>query len=582
MPFDGFVTAAVCKEINDRLAGGRIDKVIQPTEEELCLTVRSRDRQNYRLILSASSNIPRVHITSRAISGPAVPGAMCMQLRGHLCGAVIIEAVQPDFDRVVKLVLSGSDDMGFRRSEALIGEIMGKCSNVALVSLDTGKVVNAVRYAAPGSGAKRLILPGMTYEAPPAQDKLDPLKMTREDFDRLIEAFGGEDGDKFALKCIKGFSPLMSRELGFRAGASGIAVRERAKQVYEELCSFVNRARQGDFAPCTVSENGRLIDYCAFEITQYGKGFDVKSYDSIGECIDTFYYEKENKERLQRRAGDVMRLVHNIDARIRKKIENQQRDLAATEEMDTWRLYGDLITANIWQIREGACHVTLDNYYQDGKKETIPLDSRLSPSRNAQKYYKKYSKAKTAKKELENRINMSRQELAYISTVYDALTRSETEEDITEIREELYKTGYASKAKQQASRPGKNKPLKLQTDGGYTVYVGKNNLQNEELTLKKSAPCDWFFHVKNAPGSHVVMVCDPGEDPPAEDFTQAGMIAAYYSSKRDGSHVEVDYTLIKNVKKPPASPPGLVIYKTNYSMTVTPDREKVEKLISKA
>lgn len=579
MPFDGFVTAAVCREANGLLSGGRIDKLGQPTSDELVVTVRARDRQSYRLCLSASSNIPKAHITGKEKSNPAVPSALCMQLRSHLLGAHIKGVSQPDFDRVVKIELQGSDDMGFARSEALIAEVMGKCSNVVLVNLDTGKTVNALRTTGLDQGAKRILLPGAPYEAPPAQDKCDPTRIGPADFDALIERFGECEAEKFALCCIKGFSPLMSRELAHRANAAGKTAAGSAAALKREFFEIMERTERGDFSPCTVSKDGKLIDYSAFELTHYGEGFEIKHYGAISECIDSFYAERENFERIHRRAGDVLRLCQNAKARIEKKIANQLADLEATKEAEKFRLCGDLITANIWNIKEGVPFVTLDNYYTDGEKVTVALDKRLSAAENAQRYYKKYAKAKNAKKELTARIEISKGELEYINTVSDALGRYETEEDLMQIRAELYESGYASKPKQKSSQKmPKPKPMRFTTLNGYTVLVGKNNMQNDALTMKQSADSDWFFHVKGAAGSHVVMVCDPDDDPPAEDFTDAGILAVYYSSRRGGSGIDVDYTRVKYVKKPPDSPPGFVTYRTNYSMTVTEDAEILKRL----
>ncbi len=581
MPYDGFTAAAVAHQLNNKLSGGRVERVLAPSQDEIVLLIRTADRDNVRLCLSASSNIPKVHLTATVKDNPADPGALCMHLRKHLTSARITGVTQPDFERVIKIGFDTTDELGYVKKEYLYAEIMGKYSNVILTE-ESGRIINAVKPVDMTTSSKRQVLPGMKYEAPPPQDKLIPTEVSKEDFYAAAEKFGGADADSFFLKAFRGFSPLLSREAAHTARCSGKPVAEHVSALYAVFGKIVSDTKNGDFHPCIIYEGKKPVEFSAFEIKQYGAGFDAAFFDDISTCIDAFYRQREENERIKQRGADIMRIISTSEARIKKKIANQHTDLQACGDAETFRLYGDLITANIGRIARGASSASLDDYYsEEPKKVDVPLDVRLSPSQNAQKYYKKYSKLKTAKEELTKRVAMSEKELEYIKTVEDALMRSETEEDLSQIRAELYETGYASRMKSdQRKKPAKPKPAHFVTDNGYDVYAGKNNTQNEYLTLKTAGRYDWFFHVKNAPGSHVILV-QRDEEPPAEDFTAAAEIAAYYSSKRGGENVEVDYTQVKYVKKPPNSAPGFVTYSRNYSAVVTPDEEKIERMRAK-
>lgn len=579
MPFDGFVTAAVVCGIDRAASGGRIEKIYSPAPDELILLLRCPDRTGARLSLCASPNIPQAHFTRTVKENPAQASAFCMHMRKHLTGAKIVGCSQPDFERVVCITLEATDELGYPRCERLYTEIMGKCSNIILTDAD-GKIINVIKSVDFTTSSKRQLLPGMRYEAPPPQDKKDPLCVTREEFFADAASKAESEAEKFFLSAYRGFSPLLSRELAYRAGADGKTVGEAAEALYEAFEKLISDCKAGAFSPCIVCDGNKPIEYGAFTLTQYeNTGATLKNMISIGETIDEFYEGKVRAESIKQRGSDVLRLLTTAEAHIKKKIANQQTDLSACEEMGKWKLYGDLITANLYRIEKSQRSVECENYYSEsGETVRIPLDYRLTPAQNAQKYYKKYNKAKTAKTELTRRIELSRAELEYIYTVFESLAKAEGEEDFSQIRQELYENGYASKMKDyKKCKQQRPKPMKFTTDGGYTVYVGKNNIQNEYLTLHTAQRTDWFFHIKGAPGSHVIMACGD-EEPGAEDFTQAARLAAYYSSKREGENVDVDYTRVRYVKKPAGAPTGKVIYSTNYSATVTPDRAEAERL----
>ncbi len=578
MPFDGFTTAAVVRSLCLELSDARVERVNAPTPDEIVLNMRTADRRSVKLCLSASSSIPKVNLTSAVKDNPMQASTLCMHLRKHLNSARFVSAVQPGFERVIKLGFDTTDELGYPRREYIYAEIMGKYSNVILTSED-GKIINCVKPVDFTTSSKRQVLPGLGYVMPPPQDKLDPTEVTAEIFSELCERHGDEDADGFFLKCFRGFSPLLSREAAYLAGASGRAVKDHGLALYKVFCMIMRRTRDGDFRPCIIYSGKKPLDFSVFEIGQYGDGAALKEFGSVSECIDSFYSEREQNERIRQRGGDILRIVTAAEAHIKKKIGNIEEDLLQCAEAESYRITADLITANLYRIEKGASEVTVENYYSENCEElTVALDPRITAAANAQKYYKKYNKLKTAKTELTKRREAADAELEYIRTVSDALSRSETEDDLEQIRQELYETGFASRMKEQkGKKPVKQRPMKFVTDGGYTVYVGRNNTQNDRLTMKEAGRFDWFFHVNDAPGSHVIMVVD-GEEPPALDFTQAARLAAYYSSKRGGENVEVDYTQVKNVKKPAGSKPGFVIYSQNYSANVTPDPDEAARL----
>lgn len=577
MPFDSGMTAAVTKELRERTVGGKIEKVYMPNADELVLMLHTQNGA-VRLSLSASSHMPRIGITSIVKENPAVPSAFCMHMRKHLTGCKIKNVEQPNFERVVKISLDGYDEMGFATVKHLYAEIIGKCGNVILTE-ENGRVINLIKPVDFTTSSKRQLLPGIMYELPPSQDKSNPLDETEEDFVAKMKAAGGRRVEDF-LMTYRGFSPLIAREIAYRGGMEGKNADEGSPKMLYSAFSFVTSLiKNGEFTPCLLVDGEKPVDFTFLPIKQYGNKIECKELHSFGELADTFFGTREQNERMKQRSADIFKLLTNAESRLKKKILNQKKELAECGEKDKYRIYGELIKANIASVPKGAGSFEAMNYYEaDCPIIKIPLDAKLSAVLNSQKYFKKYAKLKNAENELKKQIEISEKELEYIYTVFDSLTKAGEEGEVLQIRAELYESGYASKMKNMnIKKMPKTKPLHFKTTGGYDVYVGKNNTQNDELTLKTASKLDWFFHVKNSPGSHVIMMCD-GEEPDAEDFTLAAELAAYYSSKRDGENTEVDYTLVKNVKKPAGAKPGLVVYKTNYSAVVTPDPDKLNAL----
>ncbi|NLZ35875.1 MAG: fibronectin-binding domain-containing protein [Clostridiales bacterium] len=579
MAFDAGMMSAVVYEMNLEAADAKIERVLQPSKDLIVLQLHS-GRATKRLMISASSNNPRINITELTFENPTEPPMFCMLLRKHLVGARISEVRQFGFERALEIVVDGYDELGYPSKKYIIVEIMGKYSNLILCDGDY-KIIAPLRIVEMSINQKRPILPGMGYELPPPQDKLDPLKAERAEFIRLYENTELPP-DKFIQTKYLGFSQLVAREIAFRAGGRSPAA------LWEAFDYAVGIIKTKSYTPTLIRRKelkdgvvipGKPLDYCYLPISQYGGSAIVETLPDFGTLLDTFFEEKEKTERLQQRAADIFRLLTNAETRLKKKTALQRRDIADCAEKEKYRRYGDLIISNIYRIERGMTSATLTDWSEDPPVDvSVPLDARLSPAANAQRWYKRYAKAKTAEVELAKQIEISERELEYIHTVFDALSRAETDSDITDIRRELYESGYASKMKNYvATKPQKPKPMLFETTGGYEVLIGKNNAQNDYITTRLAEPDDIWFHVKNSPGSHVV-IRTGGDTPPDEDLTECAVLAAYFSKEREGENVEVDYTEIRYVKKPNGSKPGYVTYKRNKTAIVTPDAELAKRL----
>ncbi|HHX53943.1 MAG TPA: fibronectin/fibrinogen-binding protein [Clostridiales bacterium] len=579
MAFDAGMMSAVVHEMNLAAADAKIERVLQPLKDLIVLQLHS-GRATRRLMISASSNNPRINITEMTFENPTEPPMFCMLLRKHLVGAKISEIRQFGFERALEIVVDGYDELGYPTKKYIVVEIMGKYSNLILCDGDY-KIIAPLRIVEMSVNQKRPILPGMQYELPPPQDKLDPLTTGKDEFIKLYENTDLPP-DKFIQAKFLGFSQLVAREIAFRAGGRAPGA------LWEAFDSVVGIIKTKSFTPTLIRHKefkdgvetpGKPIDYCYLPIIQYGGSAIVETLPDFGTLLDAFFEEKEKSERLQQRAADIMRLLTNAETRLKKKTSLQRKDIAECAEKEKFRLNGDLIISNIYKLERGMTSAKLTDWSADPPADvTVLLDARLSPAANAQRWYKKYAKAKTAEVELAKQIEISERELEYIYTVFDALSRAETESDITDIRRELYESGYASRMKNYvAARPQKPKPMVFETTGGYEVLIGKNNAQNDHITTRLAEPDDIWFHVKNAPGSHVV-IRTGGDTPPDEDLTECAILAAYFSKEQEGENVEVDYTEIRYVKKPNGSKPGYVTYKRNKTAIVTPDGELAKRL----
>ncbi len=584
MAFDAGMLAVLLHEIRERLAGGKIEKIHMPQKDMVILQIKNGGG-THRLLINAGPTSPRMCITGEKTENPAVPPMFCMMLRKHFGGAKLIRAEQLGFERAARLTFETYDELGFKTEKHLVAEIMGKYSNLILT--DAGdKIIGLLKTVDFTTSEKRQLLPGMIYELPPKQDKADPTAVTESEFNRLATASGLDTAaDKFILASFAGFAAVTAREIAYRAGgATDATLRTCADTLWREFSFCVDVVKNGTGTPTLiVTKDGTPKEYCYLSLTQYGDSMDRVEMPDYSTLIDTYFAERSRQDLLKQRASDILRILTAAESRITKKIALQTEELNACEEGEKFRLYGDLVTANIYRLHKGDTTALLENYYEDGANVEIPLEATLTPSQNAQRYYKKYTKSKSAKEHLTVQLANSRQELQYIQTVFDALTRAETERELSEIRDELYHSGYASRMKNYTARKQSTPSvIKYKTSGGRMMYCGKNNLSNDYLTMKFAERSDWWFHVKNQPGSHVILRSAGPEDEPSEaEFTEAAMVAAYNSKASDGIMVPVDYTRVRHVKKPAGAKPGFVIYTTNWTAYVTPDAELVNGLREK-
>lgn len=572
----------VLNEINEKTAGGKVEKIYQPARDEIVFVLRNFGNSE-RLLINAGSRCPRINLTRTKSENPQKAPMLCMLLRKHLQGAVFKGACQLGFERAARLSFDAFDDMGFKCEKHIIVEMMGKYSNIILTD-GSDKILTVLRQVDFTQSLRRQLLPGMIYEAPPLQDKLDPLAVDEEQFKRLCASSEPDRPcEKFIMSNFFGISPLVAREIAAMSGNSSAATLEEcALSLVSSFFSVIRNIISADGTPVILfDKNNTPKEYCFMPVTQYGSEYRMETFESFGEMLDVFFAEKSRDEKIAQKASDILKILTAADARLRKKLQLQQNELVDCEEGERYRLFGDLITANIYRLKKGMDSCVLENY-MDGSDVEIILDSKLTPAQNAQKYYKKYQKSKSAKEHLSEQIAICESEIKYIASVRDSLSRAESEKELSEIRNELFHSGYASKMKQYTEKK-QSKPsyLTFRTSNGYTVLCGKNNTANDWLTFRHADKGDWWFHAKNMPGSHVIMECAGLPEPPSEDFTEACIIAAVYSKAGEGAFAEVDYTKVKQVKKPPSAKPGFVIYHTNWSATVPVDRSVAQNLIVK-
>ena len=582
MAFDAGMLSCTLHEISTTATGARIEKVYQPEKDTIVLQMRTF-LGGKRLLINAGSNNPRIGFSDQPMENPPTPPSFCVHLRKHLSGAKLCEVRQIGYERVACLEFESRDEMGFLCTRRIYAEVMGKYSN--LVFTDGGdKILAVLRPVDFTTSSLRQVLPGMQYELPPAQDKRNPLDETDEGFRIVFDAAPGElSADKFLTRTYLGLSAAVAREIAFRAtGHTDTPLGECDKGgLWNAFRTVMEIVRSGNYEPSIVYLDGKATEYAFLPLTQYGKNAECRSFESAGEMLDKWFGGRDNEQRVKQRANDILKLLTAAESRIRKKTELQRSELLDCEKGAYYKKCGDLITGNIYALRRGQTEAVLIDYedwHEDGTygECRVTLDARLDPAGNAQYYYKRYTKSRKAKVELEKQIERNENELRYIDSVFDALTHAESPTDLAEIRDELYRSGYASRMKGY-SHPKKNPTItvmQFRTTNGYKVLCGKNNLQNEHITHKLAGKTDYWFHAKNRPGSHVVMLCN-GEEPEAEDFTDAAEIAAFYSKAEGEQKLEVDYTYVRNVKKPPASHPGFVIYHTNWSCIVSPNEERV-------
>ncbi len=585
MPFDGIVAKSIVDELTEKLTSGRIEKVLQPEADEIVLMVRAWNK-NHRLVLSASPNYPRIHLTEIVKENPAAPPVFCMLLRKHLTGGRILSFEFNDYERIIGLVIEATNELGDISEKKLVIEVMGRHSNIILLNSEN-KILDSIKHVDADISSVREVMPARPYVLPPAQDKLSPGALDTSELLQSLDS-SNQTVDKFLLEHIKGFSPLLCREVCFRAGIenrTGAASLEPhfRDALKKALDSILEEIRNGKYAPCVVFEDElhqKPLDFHCLAIRQYK--YNTTS-DSISNVLDTFYASRDNAERLKQKKSDLYKVLNTVIDRCAKKLSIQQETLRDVADREKLKLYGELITANIYAIPQNTASFSLLNYYSDNADEYIdvPLDPNLLPQQNAQRYFRKYARAKSTFMYTSRQLEDTRKELEYLESVLQLLDNCTSLREIDEVRQELSDQGYMSLRKKHGKKiPSSGKqqkmtdPLRFKSSDGFDIYVGKNNRQNDYLTLKFAQSNDVWLHTKNIPGSHVIIKRN-GRDIPDRTLEEAATLAAWHSKAKMSANVQVDYTIVKNVSKPSGAKPGMVVYVNYNTAVVMPDKAQL-------
>lgn len=581
MALDGAFLYAIKNELSS-LIGGRVEKIHQPSREEIIISIRTRSGGK-KLYISANAASSRVHITENSVDNPQTPPMFCMLLRKHLGSGKLIDIRQDGLERILFLDFECVNELGNVVTVTLACEIMGRCSNLIIINND-GRIIDSIKRVDEEMSRERLVLPGMKYTLPPRGERLSFLEADSETVTEAIKAADNGELSKVLIRIFEGVSPILAREWTYFAGR-GAHLESAAidGDSLDRLLFAVKRTREqlidGDCCFSAVStKDGQLKDFSFVRLSQFGTLMYTKELPSACALLDYFYFERDRAARTKQRANDLFRLLINLNERTARRLSVQREELAECAEKEYLKLCGDLISANMYRISKGESSTVLENFYDDESPQIkIELDVRKTPAQNAQYYYNEYKKSVTAETKLTEQIEKGEEELQYLDSVFDALTRATSENDIIQLRLELREQGYIKSAVGKARPPKALPPIEYKSSDGYTILVGRNNCQNDQLTLKFAEKSDLWLHTQGITGSHVIIVTD-GEMPPDRTIEEAAVIAAVNSKGRNSGLVPVDYCLAKFVKKPSGAKPGKVIF-TNYKTAfVKPDAELESKL----
>lgn len=571
MPYDAGVAYAVCCELNNNIQGGRIEKIFQPAKEQVILHIYARG-ERYRLAIDAGASSPKVYLTNQTVENPPLPPMFYNILRKYIMNAKINSVSLVEFDRIFEFRLDASDEMGFVKTLYIYAECIRKQSNIILCD-ENKKIIAAAKTVSFDMSETRQILPGLLYE-PPISGKTNPLTANKQDFIQDLEsALPALPVCEYLLSKYQGFSPLITREIALRAGKStdisiGGVDKSNLSYYFSELCGKIKNA---EFSPVILyGGDEKLIDFSYIDIRQYGTSAAAKPFESISGLIDYYFYKKEFDNRIRQKSNDIFKVLTNASSRLVKKIKTLERDLAECETKEKFKMYGDLITANIYRLEKGSEEYELENFYDDNESIKIAVEKNLTPSQNAQKFYKRYNKFKSAEYHLNKQIENAKDDIIYVDSVFDALTRALSERELAEIRDELAEAGLTralNKSKQK--KLPVSKPDEYKSPNGFKILCGRNNKQNDNLTFRLADRNDIWFHAQKIPGSHVLLVCG-SRTPENKDIEEAAKIAAANSKGKNMPLVPVDYTPARYVKKPPGAKPGFVIYSNFKTAAVKP------------
>ncbi len=575
MSLDGIFLSSIKFDLYNKLIGGRVDKIYQPDKNEIIIAIRNNG-ENHKLLMTAASGSPRLHITDVIRKNPQEPPMFCMLLRKHLSGAHVTDIKQINFDRILEITFECKDELETTVHKSLIIEIMGKHSNIIFINAKTRIIIDSIKRVAENVSSVRQVYPGIKYVIPPEQDKLNTLEITEEIFkDSVNNSNDGLFIYNFFYKNFIGLSPFISKEICFLAKIDestymGELTTEQKERLWTAFNYMLEKVKSNDFSfnMYMDEDSGQTQFYCLD--VEYLKHLEKRHYICPGKLLDDYYYEQDNKNKINQRVASLIKSMNTKIDRDRKKIEKQRNELLNAEDREKYKIYGELLLANLHKKPEDH-KLTVINYYDPEQREiTIPLDPRMNISQNSQKFFKKYNKLKKAEEELQKLIETSLNEIQYLENILYSIEACETVDDLDEIYNELTAEGIMKKNKVKKLKAFKPEFITYTSSEGHEILVGRNNLQNDMLTFKIGKKDDYWFHAKNIPGSHVIIKTN-GEELADNEYVEAASVAAYYSKGKNSGTVEVDYTKKINVKKPPNAKPGFVIYDTNFSMLVKPD-----------
>ena len=581
MALDTIAIHHLKEELSQVIVNSRIEKVYQPEKDEIVLLIKA-DKESKRLVISANASHPRIHFTKVQKENPQTAPMFCMLLRKHLQSGKIVSVNQIDYERILRIDIDSYDELGDLTRKYLFCEIMGRHSNIILTKEDL-TIIDSIKHIDFTVSSIRQILPGLIYIAPPSQDKT-PILSKNIQSDIFDFSKEGTRVDKAIMNSVSGISPLSAREIIFNAiNNIDVDSSQLSDIMKSAVIDEIEKAKTYPKKPCIIIEKSskKVIDFSPFDIFQYGNNVDKIFYNNLNELLDDFYKGRDSTERMKQKSSDLIHLLNNNIERISKKIALLKKTLDDAKNKDAYKISADLITSNLYRINEKDVSITVENYYSENLEEvTITLNPALSPSQNAQKYYKLYQKAKNAEIEAAKQLKTAIDDLEYIESTLVLTNNAQSEADLNAIRCELSDLGYLKRKVQSKKQRNQNtsKPYHYISSDGFDIYVGKNNTQNDYLTLHFANSQDMWFHTKKIHGSHTVIKLGIDKNIPDQTIKEAAMLAAYYSKGRESSNVPVDYTTIKNVKKPNGAKPGMVIYDFYNTIYVTPDIPPIEKL----
>lgn len=580
MALDALFLSHLASELHADIAGARIDKIHQPERDEIVMNLRAPGG-NRRLLLSAGANYPRIHLTGKTRENPQTPPMFCMLLRKYFSGGRILSVSQPRLERILDIAVEVNDEMGVATRKTITIEMMGRYSNIILRDEDD-RIIDCLKRIDLEMSEKRQVLPGLFYALPPAQDKRDARILSRaEILDLLMDSDEECAADKWVLRNFLGFSPLLCREAVYRAsGACDTSLPRLDGEKKERLASAILQIASAVEKPTLLLDGTKPVDFSFCDITQYEGHYQKTTVESLSMLLDAFYAKRDFDERMRVRSQAILKTVRNAHARAVRKLATQKQEILDAQNRERLREFGDIITANLYRMERGDSILSAQDFFDpEGKMIEIPLDVRLTPQQNAAKFYKNYNRLKNAELALREQITKGEGEIAYLESVLEMIACAEGEQDLAEIREELGEAGYlhVQRGKKKARALA---PREFLSSDGFRIYAGRNNRQNDLLTLKSALKGDIWMHTQKIPGTHVIIEC-AGREVPDRTLTEAACIAAYYSRARESQKVPVDYTQVRNVKKPPGARPGMVTYSRFQTAFVSPNAEEIERMMKK-